>query len=94
MVLSRQSAQNWDCLGTHPGRWEDKLYLHRLSILREQWAPWSHPLASLLPASSTGQGTGVVGWPPSPPKAAQEAARRLLCDLSDKKGPGGNSEYL
>lgn len=94
MVLPCLSAQNWDCLGTHPGRWEDRLYLHRLSNPWEQWAPWPHPLASLLPASSTGQGTGVVEWPPSTPKAAQEAAWRVLCGLSDKKGPGGNSEYL
>lgn len=36
----------------------------------------------------------VVGWPPSPPKPAQEAAWRVLCGLSDKKGPRGNSESV
>lgn len=27
-------------------------------------------------------------------EAAQEAAWRVLCGLSDKKGPGGNSESV
>lgn len=35
-----------------------------------------------------------MGWPPSPPKPAQEAAWRVLCGLSDKKGPRGNSESV